>query len=292
MRIRKRLYVPLIAVASVVAAVIPAVASSAPAQAGTSPGIAVAAMPAYAGYWDSQWSTLESSSGGLPMKVVVNDNNGDSVTDANWQGLIHDLHQKGIKVLGYVHTDYGTRSAAAVDTSIDNYFPSGTTPGDTAPDGILLDTFGTYDVNNNPDCTGTSYYNGIAGHAYSDLGALAGATVWANAGTAVRSCYLGLTNQIDTFVTFEGTESTYNSFTPYNVNTGSGFNDGSGTYPAWRFAHVVFDTPSADVHSVVDRAVNSFAGYVYTTDDSGANPYDTFPSNTYLNDLVSYAATK
>jgi hypothetical protein len=265
----------------------------------TTRGIAVASMPAYIAPSDAQWNTLLGSTGGLPLKVILDNANGDAVFDSSWQALAHRIHQKGIEVLGYVYTQYGQRSESAVDASIDNYFPSGAKAGDTAPDGILFDQFGT-NSNGTMNCNGTTYYNDVVGHAYNDIAVSGGKTfvahIWANPGTAVPTCYLSLTEQIDTFVTAENNETAYNTFIPYNVlNSDGTFGSGSGTYPAWRFAHVAFCVPSTDVHRVVDRAFNNFAGYVYVTSDGcggDVNPYDNLPSNSYLNDQVTYAGTK
>jgi hypothetical protein len=289
----------LLRLISIVAAASLALVAGATAVGATGRGIAVAAMPAYIGPSDAQWNTMLGSTGGLPLKVVLDNNNGNSVFDASWQALAHRIHQKGIEVLGYVYTQNGQRSEPAVNASIDNYFPSGARAGDTAPDGILFDQFGTVS-NGMENCNGTTYYNDVVGHAYNDIAVSGGksfvAHIWANPGTAVPTCYLSLPQQIDTFVTAENNETAYNTFIPYNVlNSDGTFGSGSGTYPAWRFAHVVFCAPSTDVHRVVDRAFNNFAGSVYVTSDGcggDVNPYDNLPSNSYLNDEVTYAGTK
>jgi hypothetical protein len=272
----------------------------APAASATSaPYIDVAGMPAYVGPWDAtQWDAFLGSTTAWPGSVILDDDNGDAAFDSIWQQLTHELHQKGVQVLAYVYTSNGTRAESAVDASIDNYFPAGAVPGDTAPDGVLFDEFGTLDSSGTElTCSGLTYYDDVVGHAYQDIAAGAGssfvASIWANPGTAVPSCYLTMSEAIDTFVTAENDETAYDTYTPYNVlNPDGTFSDGSSQFPSWRFAHEIYCVPAGDVHAVVDRAQANYAGNVSMTSDCDtSDPYSTLPANAYLNDEVTYAAS-
>lgn len=269
------------------------------ASATSAPYIDVAGMPAYVGPWDTtQWDAFLGSTTALPASVILDDNNGDAAFDSSWQELAHELHQKGVQVLAYVYTQNGTRAEADVDASIDNYFPAGAVPGDTAPDGVMFDEFGTLNsAGTELNCDGLTYYDSVVGHAYQDIAAGAGssfvASIWANPGTAVPSCYLTMPEGIDTFITAENSEANYDMYEPYNIlNPDGTFSDGSSQFPSWRFAHEVYCVPASDVDAVVDRAQANYAGNVSVTSDCDtSNPYSTLPSNAYLNDEVTYAAS-
>jgi hypothetical protein len=153
------------------------------------------------------------------------------------------------------------------------------------------------------NCNDTTWAAAIANYAYGKIAALAGsgfsASMWGNPGTAIPACYLNLNDSgaelYDTFVTTENTETAFNSFVPYNVLEANGtYSDGSADgYASYRFAKLVYAVPAADIHSVIDRAYANYAGNVYTTQDGAdGNPWDNFPSNSYLDSAVTYAATK
>lgn len=248
-------------------------------------GIEVDAAPTYIGWWDTtQWGNFLASTGGLPNRVILN--SAGNTIGSEYESLIHNLHEKGVDVLGYVDTSYGTHSAATIEAEVDTYFPSGAEPGDTTVDGIFLDQFGSY-TSGVPDCNSTTLYGNVTEYIYDKLGQIGTGTVWANPGTAVRTCYLPL--DIDVFVTAENSKTGYETYTPYNTFDGTTYSADSADYN--RFAHLVYGVASGDVHSVIDRAFDNYAGHVFTTSYSSGNQWVTLDSNSYLDDEVDYAAS-
>lgn len=79
-------------------------------------------------------------------------------------------------------------------------------------------------------------------------------------------CYLSVG---DIIVTFESPLAEYANYQDDSYI----FN-----YPASRFWHIVYNVPLASLASTYAKTQTHHAGYVYITDDSGANPYDTSPS--------------
>jgi hypothetical protein len=253
----------------------------------TVPAIQTGAAPWYLFPTFPQWTVLESSTGLLPAVAIMNNGNGDVVWDSTWGALATALHAKGIKLLGYVYTQFGTRPEGDVETAIGNYLQPGFTPGLDTVDGIFFDQFN--------NLTGSeSYYNDLCISVKSQFEAVgSGANsplIWGNPGTAIAASYLTL--PIDVFVTFEGPITAYQNFTPFNVNA-SGFISGAGQWPRQRFAHIVFEVVRDQVDGVVDRAWLNYAGWVYTTNGPGdTNPYAFIPGNDYLNDLVARGASE
>src|SRR5207344_3123205 len=69
---------------------------------------------------------------------------------------------------------------------------------------------------------------------------------------------------------FEGTPSAYSGFTPSTWTT---------NYPASKFAHLIYGaTGTSSLTSVLAQSATRRAGYVYVTNDTLPNPWDTLPS--------------
>jgi len=165
-------------------------------------------------------------------------------------------------VVGYVYTDYGSRSLAAAESDIDHYYS-------WYPDinGIFLDQAST-------NCANESYYAALNSYVKAKGGR--GLTVL-NPGTQTNQCY---EPAADVLLTFEGSDSQYvNSYSaPSWV----------ASYPASHFWHVVYATSrvSAMAQAVrLSKARN--AGYVYVTSATLPNPYDLLPTGMYWSDELA-----
>ena len=87
-----------------------------------------------------------------------------------------------------------------------------------------------------------------------------------NPGAKVGDCYMSAS---DIIVTFENTYANYVNWQP------SGW---ESTQPANHFWHLITETSQADMSNAISLAKSRNAGWVYVTDDSGANPWDSLPS--------------
>ncbi|MFL9875475.1 spherulation-specific family 4 protein [Paraburkholderia megapolitana] len=277
------------------------------AMAAQSTGIEVA-VPAYVFPGDPFLTTMED-----PVKmpvppsiVIVNIANGD----ADESILDHDADllrarvaasREHVKVIGYVHTTHGARSVADVEASIDRYLAPRN--GAVHYDGIFFDE-------GIADCGPTAgsmqyrdYYRTLREYVWSKYPTSAQSLEVINIGTAVNDCYLDPAHRAaDVFVTFEDTADHYMT-NAVDVGWKYGWVGGNvivnGTYAlgtqydSTSFWHLVYNTSQATWSSVLDTALQRYAGYVDATDaymvGTSLNPWAQMPS--YLNSEVTYANT-
>ena len=207
------------------------------------------AVPSYF-YPGALWTQLADGAPTASL-AIINPNSGPGVSsDPNYVTATNSTRAAGVRVIGYVYTSYSARSAAAVQADIDQYYNW------YAVDGIFLDEVDTA-------CVNEPYYAALNTYIKSKGGL--GLTVL-NPGTFPSECYMAAGDIICTY------EDAYSSY-------------GSLSSPAWvtnylpcRFWHIIYNVTSGNVSSVIALARSRNAGYVYVTDDTGANPYDTLPS--------------
>lgn len=220
-------------------------------------------VPAYVFPGQAPLVTLGAMSP-APGIVILNPGNGDAPFSASWQAQASALRVRGTVVLGYVHTDFGTRSIADVEQSVDNYLKPAT--GGIRVSGIFFDEMST-------SCGDESYYHALYRYVREiDPGAF----VADNPGTAVNVCDLVPGSTVArTFVTFEHDAATYLTQYPGNIIDGSGGYSAGEQYPAGTFWHLVYGASSSQMPQIVSLAAARHAGYVYATDGALPNPWDT-----------------
>jgi len=219
----------------------------------------------YPSWWDSAtylWDDVAAAQSRAPITAIINPNSGPDGGPPNSdyvQGLT-TLRAAGVKMLGYVSTDYGNRALNLVKADIDLYATHYNL------NGIFLDE----------TASGTdklSYYTTL----YQYIRGKPGLTqVILNPGTQIAQGYISQPAG-DTAVIFEN-GSGWPGYTPdgYVQN-----------YPAHRFAMLAYNVANtATMRTYVDLARTRNIGYVYVTNDGGANPWDTLPS--YWSALVDY----
>jgi hypothetical protein len=236
------------------------------AQSGTNAPHLLLGVPAYVYPGQPALVTLQ----GLkppPGIVILNPGNGDAPFGASWQAQAGRLRAQGITVLGYVHTDAATRPLADAEASIRNYLRPAT--GSNRVSGIFLDEMSN-------GCTALPYYAQLAAYI---RGLAPSAFIAANPGTAVAVCFLqARPKPANTYVTFEHDATTYQtSFAGNVLNPGGTFSMGL-QYPAATFWHLVYSATSAQLSSIMSLARSRNAGYVYATDGSLPNPWDSVAS--------------
>ena len=183
--------------------------------------------------------------------MVANPNNGPGTTlNADYAGAIARAQAAGVRVMGYVYTSYGARSAATVKADIATW----------------KQFYGVTDIffDEASDVAGKlAYYQDLVNTVH----ATAGAKAMLNPGVNVDSGYGQVADIINIF---EGTPSDYSGFSPSTWTT---------NYPASKFAHLIYGaTGTSSLTSVLAQSATRRAGYVYVTNDTLPNPWDTLPS--------------
>ena len=230
-----------------------------------------AGVPAF-WYPDSSTSSstdqlLNSPSGAVSFIVANVANGAGSSVDPNYVSAIAAYVRDGVKVYGYVPTDYGSRSLSSVEAEVSDWYSW------YGLDGILFDG-----SSNDPALAGHgSYYNELYDYVKHMTGpGVLGTTVVLNPGTIPAEAYM---RDSDIICDFEGPEASYvNATFPAWVNS----------YPATRFWNIIYDSAGvAPMQSDVSLARGRNAGYVFVTTLSGANPYGGMPSSTLWSAEVS-----
>ena len=167
-------------------------------------------VPAYVFPGQAPLVTLEKLNPS-PGIVILNPDNGDGPFNTVWQSQADLLRARGVMVLGYVHTDEGSRPVADTEASITNYLNS--SAGAPHVSGIFLDEMST-------SCSAEPYYASLYQYIHHVDPA---AFVVVNPGTAVNACFLSPGSMVaNIFVTFEHDAATYISQYQGNVIEANG----------------------------------------------------------------------
>ena len=217
--------------------------------------------------WDTTqyiWDEVAAANSSVPIVAIINPNNGPDggPPNSDYQYAMNDLRSAGVKMLGYVLTDWGNRPIEAAKADVDLY------ANHFNVNGIFLD-----EAASGTDKLG--YYSELYSYIKSKPGL---SQVVINPGINVAEGYVSQPAS-DTAVIFEH-QTGWQTYTPdpYVWN-----------YPAQRFSMMAYEVPDvATMHSYVDLARARNIGYVYVTNDGGGNPWDTLP--TYWGELVAYVA--
>jgi Spherulation-specific family 4 len=212
------------------------------------------------------WKQVIAAAKKIPIVAIINPNNGPDRAPPNtdYQQGIKDLHQAGIKILGYVPTNYAKRDIQVVKADIDLYIKYFNI------EGIFID-----EAANTPEKL--DYYHQIYRYIKSRSSNSAPKhhldyITIINPGTAVDESYL-IQPVADTIVLFENKQKNWENYHPPAYIS---------KYSPQRFATLVHTSPNRKLMKVsLDRAAKSQFGYVYVTNDStdtvNHNPWDTLP---------------
>ena len=216
--------------------------------------------------------------------LVANVTNGpDSTVDASWTDVITRGAVSGKTVLGYVRTGYLGVSSQQFTTRLGS--------------GNLADWIAQIEQDVNmwytlyPNLGGIFFDEGWpecgASNQYVDLykyindytkRAHPGALTVLNPGSPMASCF---EDTMDTLLTFELNYTSYiNSYTA---------NDWVPNDPR-KLWHIIYDVPASEVSNVAQLAATRGAGFVQITDDILHNPYDTLPSESYMQSQIGAVA--
>jgi Spherulation-specific family 4/Secretion system C-terminal sorting domain len=221
--------------------------------------------PSSSNYWD----LLAEESAKYPGHIyaIANVYNGPGAQyEASYSIVINEMHKDSGKVIGYIHTSYGTRAINDVEADIDHwysFYPS--------LDGIFIDE--------QANTSGKeSYYSELYTYIkQKDSTAL----VVTNPGTNTLESYLFYNGKriADVICIFE-------SNTGFDSWIRSSW---CSKYGSKNFYVLPYSTSSNQFVGRVNRAISSNVGWIYCTSDGGSNPWDTLPE--YFKDFCSYVVT-
>lgn len=205
------------------------------------------------------WQQVALAAKKVPIVAIVNPNNGPGNAPPNidYQHGIKDLHQAGVKIVGYVPTNYARRELSAVRNDIDLYIKY------FHVDGIFVDeAASTLDKLN--------YYQQIYQQVKSRSPRY---QVILNPGTNIAESYIRQP-VADILVVFENYQKVWSNYQPP---------DYIKKYSAKHFAALVHTTANSQLMTAtIDRAAKNRFGYIYITNDStdtaNQNPWDSLPS--------------
>jgi Spherulation-specific family 4 len=203
------------------------------------------AYPLPTTFWDGGISAAN------PVQFMIADpaNGPGKTKDANYVAVIARAEAARIRVMGYVDTDYGNRSAKSVQADI----------------AAWKTLYGVTDIFFDETASSANllpYYQGIADAVH----ATAGAITMFNPGTNVDEGYMQMADILNIF---EGSGSEYADFTP-----ASWVSD----YPSSRFSNLIYAVPdAASMTAVLGQSIARAAGSVYITSDKLPNPWDVLP---------------
>ncbi len=211
-------------------------------------------MPAY---FDpgSTWTQLEAGAPTVGLAILNPHNGPGAAADSSYRTQVGSSQAKGILVIGYVHTTYGTRSLATVKADIDRHYAW------YGVNGIFFD-----EVSN--DCGDLAYYRELHDYVKEKGGT---GTVVLNPGITTGECFMVAA---DIIVTFEDSYGKYVRWKPRGWES---------AYDAGRFWHLIINTGPADLAHAIALAKGRNIGWVYATPDVEPNPWDTLPDHSYWN---------
>jgi hypothetical protein len=215
-----------------------------------SPKCFTMAVPAYA--YPNTPNDFWSNS--APVKAgtiyIMNPANGPGIkVDPLYTSMANKVKQSGIRVFGYVDTDYGRRSEKSIIVDVDKFkkmYPI---------TGVFLDQ-------TQLDASHLAYYTAISNQIRARKLPLA-----FNPGQPIiDERYMALASHI---MTFEGPLTTYQK---------TSFPQWQSKYPSQNFWHLVYDVPSsATMRQVITRANTLPVGLLYITNRHMPNPWDAIP---------------
>lgn len=223
------------------------------------------------------WDDVAAANQLVPITFIINPNSGPNGGPPN-EDFVHgmsDLRTAGVTMIGYITTNYGNRSVNDVLAEIDLYHTHFTAHGVT---GIFFDEVAA-------TADKIAYYEQL----YAYVNATEKLTkVFLNPGAPIDESYLSRPAG-DTVVIYDSVAS---DWATYQVDRYV------ANYPAQRFGAVIFaaTTNLTTMQAYVDLAVARNINYLYITNDSGADPWDTLPAFwnamlTYMQQINATAAT-
>ncbi len=214
-------------------------------------------VPAYiypAGEGRKQWQRLGDAAAKVDLVVIVNPDTGPGIErNPDYASAIAEAADRGVKLVGYVSTDYTDRSAAKVKADIDawvRFYPRIV--------GFFLDQ--------QPwDAGHAAYYSEVGTYA---RGKLRDALVITNPGIPCDEAYLArrASDLVCVFANFEG-------FGPFELPANL------KGYDPFHYAALVYQVADAEsMTSMLEKAIIKRIGYIYVTDGKQPSQWGQLPA--------------
>jgi hypothetical protein len=203
----------------------------------------------YPTYLGSYWDVIEANPANVAYIIANPDTGPGASVNSDYTTHIANMRAKGIKVLGYVDTDYAGIPLSTVEAMMRTWVSFYTI------DGFFFDRC--------PNGAGSeSYY----AHLNSWAKSTAGMITVNNYGSTFGPGYMPTA---DIHVITENTEANLLSSVPSLVGYEFVFN-----YPPSRFCHVIFDATAANLHADLAAVTERHSSYVFLTPDAnyGSEP--------------------
>lgn len=215
----------------------------------------------------SYWDELTAAASQVSITAIMNPFNGPgTLVNPDYTAAINAFRGAGGQIIGYIHTNYGSRDIELVKTDIrlyEDFYGVG---------GFFVDEMSNLSG-------GLPYFQRLYDHI---KGLDSSYRVFGNPGIGTLESYLSIA---DTLVTFEGPPVT-SMLTPSGYDQFGVPEAWTANYPAERFGHLIYGVSDAsDMLDLVQLAATRNAGYLYITDDTLDNPWDTLPA--YWNEQVA-----
>jgi hypothetical protein len=200
------------------------------------------------------WTQMDAA-GSVGIAIVNPESGPGNAPSSAYAAQIKQSQAHGIRIVGYVDTDYAARPLAVVRRDIERYITW------YGVDGIFLDQVGISRAR-------VPYYAEITAEIKDgDTKAL---TVL-NPGASVPESFMAVA---DIVVTFEDTYEAYTKrqYTPRWMRR----------YPPERFWHLIHAVPTEKaLHRTLSLSARRRAGWLYATPATLPNPWSTLPAGTY-----------
>lgn len=212
----------------------------------------------------SYWQKIINSTGSVGL-VVVNPSDGPGNNkDLNYSNIVSSLQSVGIKVVGYVYTNWGGRDINIVKSEVDKHFQWYNL------DGIFFDEASDL-------LEKVTYYQQLYNYVKQTYGT--DKIVIINPGINTLEEYI---NTADIIVNFEDEYTKYINWQP------SGW---EYKYSPYRFWHLIINTPFENLENAINLSKERNAGWIYVTDDNLPNPWDTIPQDSYWQKELSLVSS-
>ena len=203
----------------------------------------------YPTYLGSYWDVIEANPANVAYIVANPDTGPGTSVNSDYTTHIATMRATGIKVLGYVDTDYAGIARSTVKATMSTWLSY------YAIDGFFFDRC--------PNAAGSeSYYASLNTYAKSS----AGVVTVNNYGSTFGPGYMPTA---DIHVITENTEANLLADVPSLVGYEFIFD-----YPPSRFCHVIFDATAANLHADLAAVTRRHSSYVFLTPDAdyGSEP--------------------
>jgi hypothetical protein len=230
-------------------------AAPAPAAGGAVTGTII---PLYTPPSDPSWAAVAAAKAAhpaVPVLAVINPANGPGAAQsADYAAGIARLTAAGVKVIGYVHTLWGARPAAELQTEMGQW---------------------------------QSWYPGVSGIFFDEMANAAGHEAYYSGLTAyAKGRGLGFTignPGADSSPSYVGTEDVILIYESGGLPSVSGLGGWHASYNRNNFGVIPYAVGSLDTSFV--QSAKQYVGYIYLQSDNLPNPWDSVPP--YLSELVA-----